>query len=103
MAEASASPARDVTIGSEVRERLTLLSQVDCHIPRNSIMYGGFVLARCWAPQHTSDGPNRFPQVFRVHAGGERRRPDEVREHHSQLAAFGVISPSRLGLHGQAP
>jgi hypothetical protein len=40
MAEASASPARGVTIGSKVRERLTLLSQVGCHIPRNSIMYG---------------------------------------------------------------
>jgi hypothetical protein len=44
MAEASASPARGVTIGSKVRERLTLLSQVGCHIPRNSIMYGGFAL-----------------------------------------------------------
>ena len=44
MAETSAAPARSVTIGSKVRERLTLLSQVDYHIPRNSIMYGGFVL-----------------------------------------------------------
>jgi hypothetical protein len=44
MAEASASPARSLTIGSKVRERLTFLSQVDCHIPRNSIMYGGFAL-----------------------------------------------------------
>jgi hypothetical protein len=44
MAEASTSPARGATIGSNVRARLTLLSQVDCHILRNSIMYGGFAV-----------------------------------------------------------
>jgi hypothetical protein len=36
-------------------------------------------------------GRNHFPEVFRVHASRERRRPDEVREHHGHLTAFGAV------------
>ena len=35
-------------------------------------------------------GRNDLAQVLRVHAGGECRRTDEVREHHRDLAALGV-------------
>jgi hypothetical protein len=34
---------------------------------------------------------NHSPQVFRVHARGQSRRPDEVREHHCYLAALGAV------------
>ena len=33
---------------------------------------------------------NDLAHVLRVHAGGERRRTDQVREHHRDLAALGV-------------
>jgi len=36
-------------------------------------------------------GRNDLAQVLRVHAGGERRRTDKVREHHRDLAAFGGV------------
>src|SRR5262249_23841804 len=36
-------------------------------------------------------GRNDLAQVLRVHAGGERRRTDKVREHHRDLAAFGSV------------
>ena len=35
-------------------------------------------------------GRNDLAQVLRVHAGGECRRADQVREHHCDLAALGV-------------
>src|SRR5215467_8914986 len=78
MAEASASPARGVTIGSKVRERLTLSSQVDRHIPRNPIMYWRVRFGRAAGLRNARlIGRNHFPQVLRVHAGGERRRAEE--------------------------
>ena len=40
---------------------------------------------------------NDFAQVLRVHAGGEGRRADKVREHHCDLAAFGGVLGFRLG------
>jgi hypothetical protein len=30
-------------------------------------------------------------QIFRVHADGERRRPDQISEHHRDLTAFGLV------------
>ena len=36
-------------------------------------------------------GRNDLAQVLRVHAGGERRRADQVREHHRDLAALGGV------------
>ena len=42
-------------------------------------------------------GRNDLAQVLRVHAGGERRRADQVREHHRDLAAFGGVLGLRLG------
>ena len=36
-------------------------------------------------------GRNDLAQVLRVHARGERRRTDEVREHHCDLAALGGV------------
>ena len=36
-------------------------------------------------------GGNDLAQVLRVHAGGECRRADEVREHHRDLAALGGV------------
>jgi hypothetical protein len=39
-------------------------------------------------------GRNHFPEVFRVHASGERGRPDEVTEHHRDLAALGAVFES---------
>src|SRR5262249_43751963 len=38
-------------------------------------------------------GRNDLAQVLRVHAPGESRRPDEVREHHRDLPAFGGVGP----------
>ena len=40
--------------------------------------------------------PPHLAQVLRVHAGGERRRTDQVREHHRDLAAFGDVLGLRL-------
>ena len=42
-------------------------------------------------------GRNDLAQVFRVHARRERRRADEVREHHRDLAALGSVLGLRLG------
>src|SRR5262249_54642244 len=39
-------------------------------------------------------------QILRVELGRERRRANKVGEHHSQLAAFGVVSPSWLRRQG---
>ena len=36
-------------------------------------------------------GRNDLAQILRVHASGERRRTDEVREHHRDLAALGAV------------
>ena len=36
-------------------------------------------------------GRNDLAQVLGVHAGGERRRPDQVREHHRDLPALGGV------------
>ena len=36
-------------------------------------------------------GRNDLAQVLRVHAGGECRRADKVREHHRDLAALGAV------------
>ena len=36
-------------------------------------------------------GRNDLAQVLRVHAGRERRRADQVGEHHSDLAALGGV------------
>ena len=36
-------------------------------------------------------GRNDLAQVLRVHAGGERRRADQVGEHHRDLAALGGV------------
>ena len=36
-------------------------------------------------------GRNDLAQVLRVHAGRERRRADQVREHHRDLAALGGV------------
>ena len=41
-------------------------------------------------------GRNDLAQVLRVHAGGERRRTDQVREHHRDLAALGGVLGLRL-------
>jgi hypothetical protein len=38
-----------------------------------------------------------FPQVLRVLPRRERRRADEVGEHHGNLAAFGGVLGFRLG------
>ena len=47
------------------------------------------------APHGLSDtlliGRNELSQVFRVHAGREGRRADQVGEHHRDLAALGGI------------
>ena len=53
-------------------------------------------------------GRNDLAQVLRVHAGGERRRTDEVREHHRDLAALGSVLSSSArhagcGDAGKAP
>ena len=42
-------------------------------------------------------GRNDLAQVLRVHAGGERRRTDQVREHHRDLAALGGVLGLWLG------
>ena len=34
-------------------------------------------------------------QIFRIHADGERRRPDQVSEHHRDLTAFGLVRSAR--------
>jgi hypothetical protein len=34
-------------------------------------------------------GGDDLPQILRVEAGGERRRADEIAEHHRDLPAFG--------------
>jgi len=39
---------------------------------------------------------NNLTQVFWVHASGERRRTDQVREHHRNLAALGGVLGLRL-------
>ena len=36
-------------------------------------------------------GRNDFAQILRIHAGGERGRPDQIREHHRHLPAFGGV------------
>ena len=36
-------------------------------------------------------GREDISQILRVHAGGERRRPDQIGEHHCDLAAFGLL------------
>src|SRR5262249_54859797 len=41
-------------------------------------------------------GRNELAQVLRVHAGGKRRRTDQVREHHRDLAALGGVVGFRL-------
>ena len=41
-------------------------------------------------------GRNDLAQVLRVHAGGECRRTDQVREHHRDLAALGGVLGLRL-------
>ena len=42
-------------------------------------------------------GRNDLAQVLRVHARGQRRRTDQVGEHHRDLAAFGSVLDLRLG------
>ena len=34
--------------------------------------------------------PDQLPQILRVMTGRERRRADQISEHHRQLAAFGI-------------
>ena len=46
-------------------------------------------------------GRNDLAQVLRVHAGGERRRADQVREHHRDLATFGGVLGLRLRCRGR--
>ena len=46
-------------------------------------------------------GRNDLAQVLRVHAGRERRRADQVREHHRDLAALGGVLGLRLGRGGR--
>ena len=41
-------------------------------------------------------GRNDLAQVLRVHADGERRRTDQVREHHRDLTALGFVPWARL-------
>jgi hypothetical protein len=36
-------------------------------------------------------GRDDLTQVFRVHPGGERRRPDQIRKHHRNVAALGTL------------
>ncbi|HXE26605.1 MAG TPA: hypothetical protein VN637_17115 [Roseiarcus sp.] len=36
-------------------------------------------------------GRKDVPQILRIHAGGERRRPDQVGEHDGELPAFGAF------------
>lgn len=36
-------------------------------------------------------------QILRVHAGGERRRPDQIGEHHGDLASFSPLERRRSG------
>ena len=45
-------------------------------------------------------GRNDLAQVLRVHARGECRRTDEVREHHRDLAALGGVLGLRLSPGG---
>ena len=47
--------------------------------------------------RHFLAGRNHFAQVFRVHTDGERRRTDQVRKHHCDLTALGVVAGSRIG------
>jgi hypothetical protein len=42
-------------------------------------------------------GRNDLSQVLRVHAGGKRGRTDQVREHHRDLAALGIVPRARFG------
>ena len=42
-------------------------------------------------------GRNDLAQVLRIHAGGERRRTDQVREHHSHLAPLGFVPWGQFG------
>ena len=42
-------------------------------------------------------GRNDLSQVLRVHAGGKRRRTDQVREHHRDLAALGGVLGGYVG------
>ncbi len=42
-------------------------------------------------------GRNDLSQVLRVHAGGKRGRTDQVREHHGDLAALGIVPGARFG------
>ena len=45
-------------------------------------------------------GRNDLAQVLRIHACGERRRTDKVREHHGDLAALGGVSGGFVGCRG---
>ncbi len=45
-------------------------------------------------------GGEDVPQILRVHAGGERRRPDQIGEHHRDLAPFGPFEWTRPGRSG---
>jgi hypothetical protein len=47
------------------------------------LAYGFFGAARI--------GRKDVSQILRVHAGGERRRPDQISEHHCDLTAFGLF------------
>ena len=40
-------------------------------------------------------GRKDVSQILRVHPGGERRRPDQISEHHRHLTAFGLFGPTR--------
>ena len=41
--------------------------------------------------QQIADWLENLAQILRVHARGERRRADQVGEHHSDLAALGGV------------
>jgi hypothetical protein len=45
-------------------------------------------------------GRNHLAQVLWVHTGGECRRTDKVREHHSDLAALGGVLGGFVGCRG---
>jgi hypothetical protein len=49
------------------------------------------------AEGRSSDKPNNLSQVLRVHAGGEYRRTDQVREHYRDLAALGFVPWAQFG------
>src|SRR5262249_19684863 len=45
-------------------------------------------------------GRNDLAQILRVHPGGERRRPDKIREHHRDLTTFGGVLARGLHVGG---